>query len=172
MTEDEAKEQTPIMEWRFKLGVAMFALSIALPILGVPILAALSLSEAATATVSGALLVGAEILGLGAVAVMGKNGYNFVRSRVFSFLKRYGPPKKVSRTRYRVGLVMIFVPVLFGWISIYAADFIPGFGDNPLVYGLGGDFLLLAGLFVVGGDFWGKLRALFVYQAEVNTKVH
>ena len=30
----------------------------------------------------------------------------------------------------------------------------------------GGDLLLLTSLFVLGGDFWDKLRALFFHQAK------
>lgn len=31
-----------------------------------------------------------------------------------------------------------------------------------------GDILLLASLFVLGGDFWGKVRSLFIHHAEVR----
>ena len=60
------------------------------------------------------------------------------------------------------------IPILFGWISIYAADYIPGFSQNPLPYAIGGDLLLLVSLFVLGGNFWDKIRGLFVYDAEVH----
>ena len=54
----------------------------------------LGLSTAMTASVSGALLVGAELLGVAAVAVMGKSGFAFIKSRVFGFLKQHGRPGK------------------------------------------------------------------------------
>ena len=65
-------------------------------------------------------------------------------------------------------LVMFSVPVLFGWVSVYAAELIPAFTRTPFRYALGGDLLLLASLFVLGGNFWDKLRSLFVYDAEVR----
>jgi hypothetical protein len=34
-------------------------------------------------------------------------------------------------------------------------------------YAIGGDLLLLASLFVLGGDFWDKIRALFVYSDKI-----
>ncbi len=120
-----------------------------------------------TTSVSGGLLVGAEVLGILAVAVMGKPGYLYLKSRVFGLLRRYVPPKEVSRTRYNVGLIMFVLPILFGWVSIYVADYIPGFGDNQLAYAIGGDLLFLASLFVLGGDFWDKIRALFVHSDKV-----
>jgi len=66
-------------------------------------------------------------------------------------LKQYGPPKKVSRLRYRIWLVMFCTPVLLVWLSVHGAEAIPGFTQNPLPYALGGDLLLLTSLFVLGG---------------------
>ena len=68
--------------WRVKLGVAIFALSILLPVAGIPLVATLGLSGTISASISGVLLVGAEVLGLVAVAVMGKPGYYIIKSRV------------------------------------------------------------------------------------------
>ncbi|MBE9559838.1 MAG: transporter suffix domain-containing protein [Proteobacteria bacterium] len=152
--------------WRLKLGVGLFALSIVLPVLGVPLVAVLGLSAKAVATISGTMLAGSEVLGIVAVAVMGKSGYAYIKNRVFGFLKQYGPPAEVSRTRYTIGLVMFAVPIAFGWLSPYAADLIPGYPGNEFTYAIVGDLLLLLSLFVLGGDFWDKLRALFINGAK------
>lgn len=63
---------------------------------------------------------------------------------------------------------MFFVFIILGWVTPYTADLIPGLEANLLAYGLGGDLLLLASLFVLGGNFWDKIRSLFVYDAEVR----
>jgi len=167
MNEDISNVAVPAAGWRLKLGVTLFALSIVLPVLGVPLVAVLGLSAAAVATISGAMLVGSEVLGIVAVAVMGKSGYAYIKNRVFGFLKQYGPPAEVSRTRYTIGLVMFAVPIVFGWLAPYAADLIPGYQDNEFTYAIVGDLLLLVSLFVLGGDFWDKLRALFIRGAKV-----
>ncbi len=158
----------PSSGWRLKAGVALFILSIAVPLIGIPVVTSLGASAAVTASTSGVLLVAAEIMGILAVVVMGKEGYAFIKNRVFGFLRQYGPPQKVSRHRYRLGLVMFSVPIVFGWLSIYAAQLIPGFTDNPLLFAVGGDILLLASFFVLGGNFWDKIRALFIYDSEVH----
>lgn len=145
----------------------MFGLSIALPALGVPLVATLGLSTTAVATLSGALLGGAEVLGIVAVAVMGKQGYAYIKNRIFGFLRQYGPPATVSRTRYTIGLVMFAVPIVFGWVAPYAADVIPGYVGHKFAYAVAGDVVLLASLFVLGGDFWDKLRSLFIHGATV-----
>jgi hypothetical protein len=155
--------------WRMKLGIAIFVLSILLPIAGIPLVSALGLSTTSTASISGALLIAAEVLGLAAIAVMGKSGFAQLKNRLLGFLRRHGPPSRVSRGRYITGLVMFTVPLLFGWLSIYIADLLPGFSDNPLPYAIAGDLLFLASLFVLGGDFWDKLQALFVHDARVIT---
>jgi hypothetical protein len=111
--------------------------------------------------------VGSEVLGIAAVAVMGKSGYAYIKNRVFGFLKQYGPPAEVSRTRYTIGLVMFAVPIIFGWLAPYAADLIPGYSGNEFTFAIAGDLLLLTSLFVLGGDFWDKLRALFIGGAKV-----
>ncbi len=160
--------QHPATGWRLKSGVALFIFSIAMPLIGIPSVTALNFSSTVTASVSGVLLVGAEVVGILAIAVMGKDGYAYIKTRVFGFLKQYGPPREVSRLRYRLGLVMFGVPVLFGWMSIYAAQLIPGFTKNPLSFAVGGDILLLASLFVLGGNFWDKIRALFIYDSKVH----
>ena len=167
MNEDATTTAQPAMGWRLKLGVAIFVLSILLPVAGIPLVATLDLSATVTASVSGALLVGAEVLGVLAVAVMGKPGYIYIKSRVFGLFRRYGPPEEVSRARYNIGLVMFILPILFGWVTLYVSDWIPNLEENTFAYAIGGDMLLLASLFVLGGDFWDKIRALFVYSDKI-----
>lgn len=156
---------------RFSLGVALFMLSIIMPLLGIPIVAVFGLSATMTASFSGAFLFGGELLGLFAVAVMGKSGFAYIKTRVFGFLKQHGPPDDVSRFRYGIGLVMFSVPILFGWVSIYVSDLIPGFTSNPLIYAICGDILLIISLIVLGGNFWDKIRALFIYDAKVKFRI-
>lgn len=165
MTE-ASQANVPAAGWRLKLGITLFGLSIALPVLGVPLVASMDLSSTIVTTISGALLAGAEVLGIAAVAVMGKSGYAYIKNRVLGFLKQYGPPSEVSRTRYTIGLVMFSVPIVFGWLAPYAADLIPGYSGNEFTYAVVGDMLLLISLFVLGGDFWDKLRALFIRGAK------
>ena len=154
--------------WRIKAGAALFGMSILLPVAGIPLVATLGLSTTMTASVSGVLLVGAEVLGVCAVAVMGKSGFAFIKNRVLGFLKQHGPPRKVSRGRYNIGLVIFCVPFLFGWLSPYISKWVPGLLSNPLPFAIGGDILILASLLVLGGDFWDKIRSLFIHDAEVH----
>lgn len=161
-----SEANVPATEWRIKLGVVLLGLSIALPVLGVPLVAVMGLPTTIVATISGVMLVGAEILGVVAVAVMGKCGYAYIRNRVFGFFKQYGPPAEVSRIRYTIGLVMFSAALAFGWLAPYVGKLIPGYLGNELRFGIVGDLVLLTSLFILGGDFWDKLRALLIHRAK------
>lgn len=154
-----------------KLSAALFGLSFLVPLAGVPIVSAFDLSKTMTASISGGLLLAGELLGVAAVAVAGKSGYALIKKKVFGFLKQYGPPNKVSRLRYRIGLVMFCTPIVFGWGAVYAATVMPALNSISMTYAVGGDLLLLASLFVLGGDFWDKVRSLFIHDAEVHFPV-
>lgn len=167
MTEDP-QANAPAVGWRFKVGIVLFVLSFVPPLLGIPLLTMMELSATMMTTLSGVMLVGAEVIGLVSVAVMGKEGFDYIKSRIFGFFKRYGPPDGVSRSRYTIGLVMFTLPIVFGWVAPYAADLIPGFDRNEDVYYVAGDLIFLFSLIVLGGNFWDKLRSLFVHGARAE----
>ena len=50
----------------------------------------------------------------------------------------------------------------------YAPQWLPDHSPLRLYVNLAADFIFLSGLFVLGGDFWDKLRGLFVYDARVE----
>ena len=170
MNEQSTVSMQETSGWRMKLGIFLFVCSIGLPLIGVPVLTSIGLTASQTASISAVFLIGAEVIGLTAVAVMGKEGFAYIKNRAVGFLTKYGPPKVVSKARYRIGLVMFSIPFLFGWIAIYIAKLIPGYASSPLSYAIGGDLLLLLSIFVLGGDFWDKVRALFIYDARVTFK--
>ena len=105
---------------------------------------------------------------MAAIAVMGKAGFNYLKGRLFSLFKKVAPPDVVSRTRYRIGLVMFSLPILFGWLVPYAPHLVPGYGTHRFVVNLVGDLLLISSLFVLGGDFWDKIRSLFMHKAKAQ----
>jgi len=160
----QATEEQPSAGWRIKTGFTLFILSIAWPVV-VPVLPFLGFSGTAIAAFSGAMLVIAELMIVAGVAIAGKQGFAYIKSKVFGVFKAYGPPKTVSRTRYRIGLVFFVIPFLLGWGGPYFGDYIPGFHENTMTYAIVGDAMLVISLGLLGGDFWEKLRSLFVYGA-------
>ena len=150
--------------WRFRLGVALIALGWICPLF-IPLVTNSTLSTEWKTVLSGVLLVGGpEILSLLAIAILGKDGFNYLKEKVFALLRRAAPSAKVSRTRYRAGLFIwafLFVYESFVW---YAPHLVPGYAEHRIALNLTTDFLFIVSLFVLGGDFWEKFRALFSYD--------
>jgi hypothetical protein len=151
---------------RFAIGVGLFVLGFAAPAF-IPIVTASHFSSVWKAGISGFLALGLpEIMMIAAVAVMGKSGLAELKWRLSRLLRRYGPADAVSPARYRIGLVMFVAPLLVGWLGPYLGDYLPGFAAHPLSWSLSGDLVFLASFFVLGGDFWDKVRSLFVHRAR------
>ena len=149
-------------------GGTVFVLGLLCPLL-VPLVATSDLPTEWKAVLSGLLLLGIpELFMLAAAAILGKSGFDYLKGKIFGFLKHYAPPDTVGRTRYRIGLAMFLLPLLLGWLTPYVLPVLPDYGANRIAYGVPGDLLLLASLFVLGGDFWDKLRALFVRDAKAQ----
>lgn len=152
--------------WRLKFGMIVFVASIVLPVVGIPMVTITGLSAKVVSSISAALLVFSEITGIAAIAIMGKDGYAFFKSRVSRLFKQYGPPQRVSRFRYRVGLSMFSGMILFGWLSPYLAGWVPLLNESAFYLALIGDSIFVASFFVLGGEFWDKIRSLFIYDSK------
>jgi hypothetical protein len=55
------------------------------------------------------------------------------------------------------------------YCTYYIPDLIPGYAEHRMAMNLAADFLFILTLFVLGGDFWEKLRSLFLYDAKVDS---
>ena len=158
--------EQPRAEWRFRLGLTILIVGWLSPLL-IPVVTRTSLATEWKTIISGLLAVGIpELFTLAAIAIMGKSGYNLIKERIFSFFKKHGPPDRVSLTRYRIGLAMFVLPIVFGWLGPYGAHQIPGYEAHRFTVNVIGDVMLMSSLFVLGGDFWDKVRALFIYKAK------
>jgi hypothetical protein len=153
--------------WRFYTGVAMLASMIVLLAL-IPITSGMGWETAKVAKLTGIVLIANKVLLFGAIAVMGKSGYNHLKGIVGGFLGKFAPARQVSPGRYQLGLVLFLVPIFMTWIQPYITGFmLPG-----SVYGflqeLALEVLVLVGLFMLGGEFWDKVKALFSSRARVE----
>ena len=168
MTQDPPTT-APVADWRFRIGTFLFIVGLVCPVF-IPLITASDLPTTWKTTLSGALVVGIpQVFSLTAVAFMGKAGFNYIKAKLFGLLRKLAPSREVSRARYHVGLVLFVVPLLYGWLSPYLADYIPVYNENAMTFSVVGDCLLLVSLIVLGGEFWEKIRALFMYQVNVQT---
>jgi hypothetical protein len=156
---------------RFRLGLTILIVGWLSPLL-IPIVTRTSLATEWKTIISGLLAVGIpEVFTVAAIAIMGKSGYNLIKERIFRFFKKHGPPDRVSLTRYRIGLVMFVLPIVFGWLGPYGAHLIPGYESQRFVVSLIGDVMFVASFFVLGGDFWDKIRSLFIHNDRVDIHI-
>jgi hypothetical protein len=155
----------PPPQGRLTLGGVIFVVGLLCP-LSIPWVVGSGLPAGWKAALSALLLLGIpELMMLVAAAVLGKSGFHFLKGLLFGFFKRHAIPKEVSPTRHRIGLALFLVPILWGWLTPYVEQGIPGYEGHRLAVGLLGDLLLVSSLFVLGGEFWEKLRALFIHRA-------
>ncbi len=161
-------KESPPPIGRLTLGGTIFVAGFLCPLL-VPFVVDSELSPEWQTILSALLLFGVpELFMLAAAAVLGKTGYSFLKGKLFSALKSAAPADTVSPARYRTGLAMFLLPIIFGWLSPYIPEIIPYYQENQVLYSVAGDLMLISSLFVLGGDFWDKLRALFIHNAKVQ----
>jgi hypothetical protein len=149
-------------------GGTLFVLAWLCPLF-IPLVAASPLPTSWKAVASGFLLIGLpELLTLASIAILGHSGYRYLKRRILTFLKRYGPPQVVGSARYHIGLVLFVLPLLFSFLEPYLGSLIPGHAMNRIVVCVASDLMFVSSLFVLGGDFWDKLRALFLHGAKAR----
>jgi len=152
-------------DWRYGIGVLLFAL------------AGLSILSGVVAVFTGRargdslespiwLLAGvAEILCLVAAAILGKEKYQKLARKVRSAARRSAPDSQTSRLRYYLGLggcLFNGVPLT---LYAYAPELLPG-GSTKMGILVIADVVFFGSLFFAGGEFWEKLRRLFVWEGN------
>ena len=147
---------------RLLLGAGVFVLGWVVTLIVASRVTASNLPSAIVAVV---VFVGPKLGVLAAVAILGKAGFAYLKGLVVGYLK---PPAEVSHARHRVGMVMFVAALLLGFLEPYVGVHLPVFAPDTLRYSLGIDVLLLVSIFVLGGNFWDKIRALFVRDAKVS----
>jgi hypothetical protein len=149
------------------LGGIILVVGFMSPLL-IPLVLGSDLSISYKKILSGLLAFGVpELFMIIAVAVMGKQGYEFIKEKALKYLKRFAPSDEVSLVRYRIGLIMFSVPIIFGIAQPYLAYYISFFKELPLWWYITSDILFVSSFFVLGGDFWDKLSGLFKYNVKV-----
>lgn len=167
MGEEQVQELPELPRSRLIIGAGTFIIG-HLAFLAIPLVSASSLSDGWKTALSGLMLFGIpEFSTLLAVVVLGKAGFNALKSRIFGWLGRTLLPSEVSRPRYYAGLVLFLIPFFIGWVSPYVFDVMPELIQHQLVIAISGDVTLILGFCLMGGQSWDKMRALFVYNAEI-----
>lgn len=99
-----------------------------------------------------------------AVGILGKTGFLFLKRHIFGTLSKYLFPESVGLLRHRIGIIMLVFPLIFGWVQPYIVYLYPNLELQSIFYLIAGDVVFVLSFIVLGGDFWEKLRRLFVHD--------
>ena len=164
--------------WRYKLGLTMIVVGNGALVGAVLLGGAIGLGAATI----GAIVVGGEVVSLASIVFLGKEGFMAIKNKIVAAAKSsYTQP--VGQTRHRIGIVLFlthvataYLIVLYAWdaFAIAAAE-----GPDAAVWGLNlaeqgdlvfdlflvGEISFVVSIYVLGADWWGKFRSIFVWEA-------
>lgn len=152
-------------DWRYAIGLFLFALAGLSIVIGVlAMLAGHTLDDSMWSPVW--LLAGpAEILCLVAAVILGKDKYQKLARKVRRKGRRSDAGGQTSRFRYYLGLggcLFNGVPLV---LYAYVPELLPG-GNAKVGILLIADLVFFGSLFFAGGEFWEKLRRLFIWEGS------
>ncbi len=150
---------------RLRIGISLLVIGLFLP-LGIYPLSATSWPAAVKTVVGGFLFFGLEIMAIPAIAIMGKENFERIMAKARGWFSRMKPSGDVGRVRHAIGIVLFLLPVVPTYVMAYAPQWLPDASSQRLWVNVCADIMFLVSLFVLGGDFWDKVRALFVRQAR------
>jgi hypothetical protein len=150
-------------DWRYGIGLLLFALAGLSILFGVlAVLAGHTLDDSVWSPVW--LLAGpAEILCIMAAAILGKDKYQKLARKVRRKSQRSDAEIHTTRFRYYLGLA----GCLFNGVPLalyaYVPELMPG-GNTKASILVIADVVFFGSLLFAGGEFWEKLRRLFIWE--------
>ncbi len=146
---------------RLWLGAAVFVGGFFAPVL-IPLVTASQLPAGVKTVIAGLLAFGVpEICMLIALAILGKPGFAYLKSKIKRAVGDLLFPATVGRLRHGTGIFLLAMVVLFAWIGPYLTIVSPALQERMTVFALAGDALLVVALVLLGPPFWGRLADLF-----------
>jgi hypothetical protein len=118
--------------------------------------------------VLGIFWISAPIMKIASIAILGKASYAWINYQVHYFYHKVARPHQITPLRYNLGLVLFVLPFLPNYMISFMPHLIPISLTTRYIIIVSADMMFLTSLFVLGGDFWDKLRALFIYTAKAR----
>jgi hypothetical protein len=152
-------------DWRYGIGLLLFALAGFSIVLGVvAAFTGQARHDAPTSPVW--LLAGpAELFCLAAAAILGKEKYRKLSRKVRRGARHSESGGRTRRFRYYMGLAGCLFNGVPLTLYAYAPELMPG-GTTKLSILVIADLVFFGSLFFAGGEFWEKLRRLFVCEGN------
>jgi hypothetical protein len=167
-----AMEATRARGWKLYVGLALFvysfgtlAIAAAIPFLFSPALAA---------TLATCVVVSGEIGFWVSAALLGRPFIDALKARLGAILvrQRSPAPRTVSRARHVFGLVLFSLSFVSYYVAM-ATPFLRLTKNTELativVVAIAGEVLFVSSLFVLGGEFWERIKALYRWPGQLDT---
>lgn len=161
--------------WRYKIGLSLFIFGNLL-LLSALVLPLLGISGASLVT---ALVIGGEVFSMSSIVFLGKAGFMALKKKLFGAVKAQ-LFKPVGPVRHYLGVTLLCINAIFLYlIVLYAMAAVDSVTkETPFLWGMNlsdqtflvyslflvGEVCFVASLFVLGPDWWGRFRRLFVWQ--------
>jgi len=152
---------------RFYLGLAVFVASFFMLPIGL-VLKGFVASHFWKGFILMTFWLSAPMMKISSVGILGKPTYLWIKYKMHHVYHNITKPHQVSRMRYNIGLFLFVIPFIPNYIISFAPHILPESMVIHYILIISADIVFLFSLFVLGGDFWDKLRALFVYTAKVS----
>jgi len=162
-------------DWKYYLGIALFIYSW-IPYIATGIIFFFKIPIGQIIAIVGGFLTSAEIAFAISVVLLGKTFIKLIKAKFIAIFHRHKVPrlpKPISKWRYYTGLTIFllsFLPDILIVIFLFLGYPFTETGHMViLIIMLGGMTLFIAGLFILGSEFWGRLQNLFRYHGEDQT---
>lgn len=179
---DSRSASTPRTTWRQRLGTLMFVVPFPVFFLTPILVPFMGFSVAQTAGIIGAILIGVELIWFASIPLLGRQGFDHLKQRMFSFLRLSTKP--ISRTRHRVGLALLMggilveavavIGVVIGYFVLPAestsGEFLGLTFDQEATLFVGSQILaavcLVAAMYCLGAGFVERLKAALAWAGD------
>jgi hypothetical protein len=158
--------------WKFYVGLALFVYSFGT--LGIAALVPFLFPSTVAVTLVTCVVVSGEIGFWASAALLGRPFIDALKARIVAFFAREESlaPRPVSRARHVFGLVLFSL----SFVTYYVAMATPFLGLTKstelagiVVVAIAGELFFVSSLFVLGGEFWGRIKALYEWPGHMDT---
>jgi len=153
--------------FRFYVGLAVFIISFFMLPTGL-VLREFMAHSFWRGFVLGVFWISAPLMKIGSIAILGKSSYAWINYQMHYFYHKVAKPHQITPLRYNIGLMLFILPFLPNYMISFMPHLVPISLTTRYLIIISSDVLFLISLFVLGGDFWDKLRALFIYKAKAR----
>ena len=158
---------------KYYLGIILFGYSFIPYIFTFLVLPFLPISNVKAVSIATGLLISSEISFLLCVALLGKPFIQLLKSKIkASIFRKKGEAhlKPVGQIRHTVGITMLVVASIVPYFLTEIAlllGYVEKYGHTALINLLVfGDVLFVASFFILGGEFWARVKKLFEWPGE------